>query len=234
MPGTGLIIFQVSAESHIDTHQSDAQKKYIASLFSTIDLDWLMQLPGRRGPSLLVVPSGLHWCRVAGPAWSLNLCPLGMPTQLWGIILASCWHSGFWPVASGCEVPLHSAECFQAPPQGLSMSICDRHSWVSRMECQECHLSVLHLPAAHCSCDTVRWWCSDAVALHAGLGLGLHWGKGQSLCFHLILSLLPMALQTQKDGAVSRWHHVHPGPAPALSSPLKQTEGCREDKTAEW
>ena len=154
------------------------------------------------------------------------------PPSCGGILLALCWSPRSSAVASDCEVPSqclstlsHPVGHCQAPP--WSVLPWPLIFWVSCVEFRELHLRALCLSL--CS-------CCYAVALHAGLCPGLRRQGAKALCFHPVLPcLLRVVLQAPKGRAVSHKGHILlPGPAPAMSPPLKQTAECREDRMAWW
>lgn len=183
-----------------------------------------------------MVASGLHCCRVINPAWSLNQRPQRQDSSLPKppAVGASFWLCAGIPgprllplivrsLHSACPLcPAPWATARPHPDQRFhDLSFFESPAWRSRSSISE--PSVFPSAAA-----------AMLVALCAGLCPGL-WRQGaQALCFHPVLPcLLHVVLQAPKGQAVSHKGHILlPGPAPAMSPPLKQTAECREDRMA--
>ena len=235
-------LFPGVLKSCIDTALVRCAEKNIAALFSIMDLGFLMRFwdllaAEEKGPftahtgSRASLPQRDQPCLVPEPAprEAAQLSP--QPPSCGGILLALCWSPRSWAVASDCEVPSKCLSCSsrrvgpcQAPP-------CSALPWPLTSESPECRRrsSISGPSVFHAAAAATLWpsWTSLPRALEAG-------APGPLLSPHAP-RLLPVVLQAPKGRAVSHKGHILlPGPAPALSPPLKQTAECREDRMACW
>lgn len=150
------------------------------------------------------------------------------PPSCGGILLALCWSPRSSAIASDCEVP---SQCLS----------CSSHPWAAARPhpAQRFHgLSLLSLPSADPGAPSRSPVFPPAAAAVLWpswrfLPRALEAGAPSPLLSPCAPHLLPVVLQAPKGRAVSHKGHILlPGPAPALSPPLKQMAECREDRMA--